>query len=167
MEAQQATHPLLRKPAAGRWTCISLCVHLSFTVMYWWGCGIVYQVIFFWSTVLSKYFFIVFFWLHKKSLYRADFYFHTFVLFHLPFLKPNCEGKLSAHCIVAYLLFFPFSFQDEQIELGKQELSVNEIQQKVKEYNAQISNNLYMVDVRNWKEHFHWDSVKQKMCIFI
>ncbi|XP_039908030.1 ras association domain-containing protein 1 [Simochromis diagramma] len=35
---------------------------------------------------------------------------------------------------------------DEQIELGKQELSVSEIQQKVKEYNAQISNNLYMVD---------------------
>lgn len=50
---------------------------------------------------------------------------------------------------MAYLLFFPFSFQDEQIELGKQELSVSEIQQKVKEYNAQISNNLYMVDVRD------------------
>ncbi|XP_038135755.1 ras association domain-containing protein 1 [Cyprinodon tularosa] len=35
---------------------------------------------------------------------------------------------------------------DEQIELGKQELSVGEIQQKVKEYNTQIINNLFMVD---------------------
>ncbi|KAM9408726.1 ras association domain-containing protein 1 isoform 2-T2 [Pholidichthys leucotaenia] len=35
---------------------------------------------------------------------------------------------------------------DELIELGKQELSVSEIQQKVKEYNAQVTNNLYMVD---------------------
>ncbi|XP_015257856.1 PREDICTED: ras association domain-containing protein 1-like isoform X2 [Cyprinodon variegatus] len=35
---------------------------------------------------------------------------------------------------------------DEQIELGKQELSVGEIEQKVKEYNTQIINNLFMVD---------------------
>ncbi|XP_069007927.1 ras association domain-containing protein 1 [Embiotoca jacksoni] len=35
---------------------------------------------------------------------------------------------------------------DEQIELGKQVLSVGEIQQRVKEYNAQIHSNLYMVD---------------------
>uniref|UniRef100_A0A3Q0SSR7 Ras association domain family member 1 n=1 Tax=Amphilophus citrinellus TaxID=61819 RepID=A0A3Q0SSR7_AMPCI len=35
---------------------------------------------------------------------------------------------------------------DEQVDLGKQELSVCEIQQKVKEYNAQISTNLHMVD---------------------
>ncbi|XP_072239243.1 ras association domain-containing protein 1 [Leuresthes tenuis] len=35
---------------------------------------------------------------------------------------------------------------DEQIELGKQELSIGEIQQRVKEYNVQINNNLYMVD---------------------
>ncbi|KAM3877703.1 ras association domain-containing protein 1 [Diretmus argenteus] len=34
---------------------------------------------------------------------------------------------------------------DEQIDWGKQELSVGEVQQKVKEYNAQINNNLYMV----------------------
>ncbi|XP_028303460.1 ras association domain-containing protein 1-like isoform X3 [Gouania willdenowi] len=33
---------------------------------------------------------------------------------------------------------------DEQIELGKQELSTAEIQQKVKEYNAQINSNLFM-----------------------
>ncbi|XP_041836656.1 ras association domain-containing protein 1 [Melanotaenia boesemani] len=35
---------------------------------------------------------------------------------------------------------------DEQTEFGKQEFSVAEIQQRVKEYNAQINNNLYMVD---------------------
>lgn len=40
-----------------------------------------------------------------------------------------------------------FIFQDEQIDFGKQKLSVGEIQQKVKEYNAQINNNLYMVAV--------------------
>ncbi|XP_037635043.1 ras association domain-containing protein 1 isoform X2 [Sebastes umbrosus] len=34
---------------------------------------------------------------------------------------------------------------DEQIDWGKQELTVSEIQQKVKEYNAQINSNLYMV----------------------
>ncbi|XP_029358712.1 ras association domain-containing protein 1 [Echeneis naucrates] len=34
---------------------------------------------------------------------------------------------------------------DDQIELGKQELSVGEIQQKVKEYNAQVNSNLYMM----------------------
>ncbi|CAN9511777.1 unnamed protein product [Ophioblennius macclurei] len=35
---------------------------------------------------------------------------------------------------------------DEQIEIGKQELSAEKIQQRVKEYNAQINSNLYMVD---------------------
>ncbi|MEQ2218909.1 hypothetical protein XENOCAPTIV_009842 [Xenoophorus captivus] len=35
---------------------------------------------------------------------------------------------------------------DEETELGKQELSVGEIRQKVKEYNTQINNSLYMVD---------------------
>ncbi|KAM6928156.1 ras association domain-containing protein 1 [Xenentodon cancila] len=35
---------------------------------------------------------------------------------------------------------------DEQREVGVEELSVAEIQQRVKEYNAQINNNLYMVD---------------------
>uniref|UniRef100_A0A146XB92 Ras association domain family member 1 n=1 Tax=Fundulus heteroclitus TaxID=8078 RepID=A0A146XB92_FUNHE len=35
---------------------------------------------------------------------------------------------------------------DEKTELGRQELSVVEVQQKVKEYNALINNNLYMVD---------------------
>ncbi|KAM9859435.1 ras association domain-containing protein 1 [Aulostomus maculatus] len=34
---------------------------------------------------------------------------------------------------------------DEQTEWGKQELSVREIQQKVKEYNTQVNSNLYMV----------------------
>ncbi|XP_071386805.1 ras association domain-containing protein 1-like isoform X3 [Centroberyx affinis] len=34
--------------------------------------------------------------------------------------------------------------QDEQIEWGKQELTTAEIQQKVKEYNAQINSNLFM-----------------------
>ncbi|XP_076012522.1 ras association domain-containing protein 1 isoform X1 [Genypterus blacodes] len=34
---------------------------------------------------------------------------------------------------------------DEQIDLGKQQLTVGEIQQKVKDYNAQINSNLYMV----------------------
>uniref|UniRef100_A0A3Q1H041 Ras association domain family member 1 n=1 Tax=Acanthochromis polyacanthus TaxID=80966 RepID=A0A3Q1H041_9TELE len=38
---------------------------------------------------------------------------------------------------------------DEKIELGKQELSAAEIQQRVKEYNAQINSNLYMVDNRD------------------
>lgn len=48
---------------------------------------------------------------------------------------------------VLYLLFTFFTFQDEQIDLGKQELGVGEIQQKIKEYNAQINSNLYMVFV--------------------
>lgn len=34
--------------------------------------------------------------------------------------------------------------QDEQIEWGKQELTTADIQQKVKEYNAQINSNLFM-----------------------
>ncbi|XP_018593272.2 ras association domain-containing protein 1 isoform X2 [Scleropages formosus] len=34
--------------------------------------------------------------------------------------------------------------KDEQIEWGKQELSISEIEQKVKEYNAQINSNLFM-----------------------
>ncbi|XP_037535409.1 ras association domain-containing protein 1, partial [Nematolebias whitei] len=38
---------------------------------------------------------------------------------------------------------------DEQTELGKQELSVGEIQQRVKEYNSQINNNLCMVVNKN------------------
>lgn len=50
-------------------------------------------------------------------------------------------------CAVLYLLFTFFIFQDEQIDLGKQKLSVGEIQQKIKEYNAQINSNLYMVYV--------------------
>lgn len=44
-------------------------------------------------------------------------------------------------------LYLFFTFQDEQIDLGKQELSAGEIQLKVKEYNAQINNNLYMMVV--------------------
>uniref|UniRef100_A0A672GHU7 Ras association domain-containing protein 1-like n=1 Tax=Salarias fasciatus TaxID=181472 RepID=A0A672GHU7_SALFA len=43
----------------------------------------------------------------------------------------------------AYTSFF---HKDEQIEIGKQELSAEKIQQRVKEYNAQINSNLYMVD---------------------
>lgn len=46
---------------------------------------------------------------------------------------------------MAHLLLF--TFQDEQIDSGKQELSVGEIQQKVKDYNAQINSNLYMMVV--------------------
>ena len=38
-------------------------------------------------------------------------------------------------------------FQDEQIEWAKQNLTFGEIQQKIKEYNAQINNNHYMVNV--------------------
>ncbi|XP_045884777.1 ras association domain-containing protein 1 [Micropterus dolomieu] len=34
---------------------------------------------------------------------------------------------------------------DEQVEWGKQELTLSEIQHKIKEYNAQINSNLYMV----------------------
>ncbi|XP_039971915.1 ras association domain-containing protein 1-like isoform X2 [Xiphias gladius] len=34
--------------------------------------------------------------------------------------------------------------QDEQVECGKQELTTTDIQQKVKEYNAQINSNLFM-----------------------
>lgn len=46
------------------------------------------------------------------------------------------------------LLYLLFSFfQDEQIDWGKQELTVSEIQHKVKEYNAQTNSNLYMVVV--------------------
>lgn len=35
---------------------------------------------------------------------------------------------------------------DQQIEWGKQDLTIGEIQQKIKEYNAQINNNHYMVN---------------------
>ncbi|KAJ8370805.1 hypothetical protein SKAU_G00108330 [Synaphobranchus kaupii] len=38
----------------------------------------------------------------------------------------------------------PKKEKDEQIEWGKQELSVSGIEQKVKEYNAQINSNLFM-----------------------
>nr|XP_023676781.1 ras association domain-containing protein 1 isoform X3 [Paramormyrops kingsleyae] len=38
----------------------------------------------------------------------------------------------------------PRKERDEQVEWGKQELSVSEIEQKVKEYNAQINSNLFM-----------------------
>lgn len=34
--------------------------------------------------------------------------------------------------------------QDEQVECGKQELTTADIQQKIKEYNAQINSNLFM-----------------------
>lgn len=48
------------------------------------------------------------------------------------------------------------SLQDEQIEWGKQELTVPDIQQKVKEYNAQINSNLFMNMVSTEKLHqFH------------
>lgn len=46
--------------------------------------------------------------------------------------------------------FFHYFFQDEQIDWAKQELSVSEIQHKVKEYNAQINSNLYMVVVSDY-----------------
>ncbi|KAG7246589.1 hypothetical protein CRUP_006095, partial [Coryphaenoides rupestris] len=38
---------------------------------------------------------------------------------------------------------------DEQVEGGTQELTISEIQQKIKEYNAQINNNHYMVNNRD------------------
>lgn len=36
------------------------------------------------------------------------------------------------------------SLQDEKVESGKQEPTTAEVQQKVKEYNAQIHSNLFM-----------------------
>ncbi|XP_051550060.1 ras association domain-containing protein 1-like isoform X2 [Myxocyprinus asiaticus] len=35
--------------------------------------------------------------------------------------------------------------RDEQVDLKKQDLSISELQQKVKEYNAQVNSNLFMV----------------------
>ncbi|XP_028262162.1 ras association domain-containing protein 1 isoform X2 [Parambassis ranga] len=48
----------------------------------------------------------------------------------------------------AYTSFFHkvAKVKDEPIESEKRELTVGEVQQKVKEYNAQINSNLYMVD---------------------
>ncbi len=43
----------------------------------------------------------------------------------------------------------PLVPQDEPVDCRKQELSLSEIQQKVKEYNAQVNSNLFMVLVRN------------------
>uniref|UniRef100_A0A8D3BHA1 Ras association domain family member 1 n=1 Tax=Scophthalmus maximus TaxID=52904 RepID=A0A8D3BHA1_SCOMX len=65
-----------------------------------------------------------------------------------PFIQLDCSRDAS-------LLTDPADFSvdaietdtnvDEQIDSGKQELSVGEIQQKVKDYNAQINSNLYMM----------------------
>lgn len=38
-------------------------------------------------------------------------------------------------------------FQDEQVECVKEELTTAELQQKVKEYNAQVNSNLFMNSV--------------------
>nr|XP_046241270.1 ras association domain-containing protein 1 isoform X2 [Scatophagus argus] len=43
------------------------------------------------------------------------------------------------------LYFTAFFHKDEQIDWGKQKLTVSEIQHRVKEYNAQTNSNLYMV----------------------
>lgn len=52
------------------------------------------------------------------------------------------------------MVFYPksnflisFLYKDEQIELGKQELTAADVQKKVKEYNAQINSNLFMSSV--------------------
>lgn len=50
--------------------------------------------------------------------------------------------------LFAVTLLFPF--QDEQIDWSKQELTVGDIQHKVKEYNAQVNSNLYMVVVSDF-----------------
>lgn len=60
-------------------------------------------------------------------------------------------GQAVCRRYVVYLLFstcsFLLFFQDEQIDWSKRELTVSEIQHKVKEYNAQTNSNLYMVVV--------------------
>ncbi|XP_074531923.1 ras association domain-containing protein 1 [Halichoeres trimaculatus] len=66
----------------------------------------------------------------------------------LPFIQLDCEA--SGSLLNDKEDFSVDSIEtdtnvDEQIDWAKQELSVSDIQHKVKEYNAQINSNLYMV----------------------
>uniref|UniRef100_UPI003AAD6E6B ras association domain-containing protein 1 isoform X3 n=1 Tax=Centroberyx gerrardi TaxID=166262 RepID=UPI003AAD6E6B len=56
-------------------------------------------------------------------------------------------GSELEQFFTAHISFFHKAkrLTDEQIDWGKQELTVSDIQQKVKEYNAQINSNHYMV----------------------
>ncbi|XP_038553062.1 ras association domain-containing protein 1 isoform X2 [Micropterus salmoides] len=58
----------------------------------------------------------------------------------------DCSSELELY-FTAYTSFFHEVRRsaDEQVEWGKQELTLSEIQHKIKEYNAQINSNLYMV----------------------
>lgn len=62
-------------------------------------------------------------------------------------MRTSCLSTLRGLFALLYLLFSSSFFQDEQIDWSKKELTVSEIQHKVKEYNAQTNSNLYMVVV--------------------
>lgn len=55
-----------------------------------------------------------------------------------------CGLEVNADTLWLNTVTPPCPLQDEQIEWGKQELTTADIQQKVKEYNAQINSNLFM-----------------------
>uniref|UniRef100_A0A3Q3WHS1 Uncharacterized protein n=1 Tax=Mola mola TaxID=94237 RepID=A0A3Q3WHS1_MOLML len=54
------------------------------------------------------------------------------------------RGSVADHtCVVEHTVETDTNV-DEQVELGKQELTTADVQQKVKEYNAQVNSNLFM-----------------------
>ncbi|KAM4613945.1 ras association domain-containing protein 1 [Polymixia lowei] len=66
-----------------------------------------------------------------------------------PFIQLDCStdsSLLTGQADVSIDAIETDTNVDEQIDWGKQELTVGDIQQKVKEYNAQINNNLFMVN---------------------
>ncbi|KAF3689900.1 Ras association domain-containing protein 1 Protein 123F2 [Channa argus] len=85
--------------------------------------------------------------LYKQSLRCAN---CSYTCHHRcrPFIQLDCST--DGHLLPYQADFSEDSIEtdtnvDEQISLGQQELSVGEIQQRIKEYNAQINNSLYMV----------------------
>ncbi|KAK2862074.1 hypothetical protein Q5P01_001607 [Channa striata] len=88
-----------------------------------------------------------FIWFIHQSLRCAN---CSFTCHHRcrPFIQLDCSA--DGHLLANQAEFFEDSIEtdtnvDEQVNLGQRELSVVEIQQKIKEYNAQINNSLYMV----------------------
>ncbi|XP_041944263.1 ras association domain-containing protein 1 isoform X2 [Alosa sapidissima] len=59
--------------------------------------------------------------------------------------EDDSDAELEHFFTARTSFFLKHNRQDEQIDWGKQELTASEIQKKVKEYNAQINGNLFMV----------------------
>ncbi|XP_028303044.1 ras association domain-containing protein 1 isoform X2 [Gouania willdenowi] len=85
--------------------------------------------------------------LYKQSL-RCSYCGYTCHSRCRPFIQLDCSVHKSGRTARSHSSVdsIETDTNDEQIALGKQELSAGEIQQRVKDYNAQINSNLYMVD---------------------